>query len=248
LVPLFGHDLWLLSTRRNLAPESFAFVAEQETADPLGFRLTADGPTYGLALMKQEPIEASARCLFLEDAEPGRTRCGIYGDRPITCRSYPMSKLGDRLYQRERTLCPPGSWDDTDLLNPEWRETLQRLRRFRDIYVEVVARWNAAIEKWRPPGMLPPKLFTDYLMAVYTKVAELEASIGREALSELEVGWARIRPRPPNSEGELAVSKTDEPAWIAHLRRVRELIDGFFPELPPLPFQPVLVESGQSGG
>jgi len=243
LVPLFGHDVWQIATRRNLSPESFAFIAEQEEPDALGFRLTAPGPTYGLALMKIEPITATQPCIFLEGVDQGYTRCGIYADRPITCRSYPMSKLGGRVFQRERTLCPPGSWTDEDTIAPQWVRTLQQLRMRRDIYVEVVARWNAAVERWQPPGMLPPKLFCDYLLLVYGKIAAMEEEIGGESLDRLEAEWARVDPRPSSTAPEVAAGRDEEPGWISHFRRVRDLIDGFFPELPPLPFQSVLVEA-----
>lgn len=242
LVPIFGHDLWRIATRRGLPPESFAFIAEQETPDPLGFRLEADGPTHGLALLKVEPMAPTQPCIFLEETGPSQSRCGIYDDRPITCRSYPMAKFGDGVYQRSATLCPPGSWDEADVAAAHWRETLQCLRRHRDIYVEVVARWNAAISRWRPPGMLPPKMFCDYVLAVFGQVAAAEDSIGPERLADLTTQWAQVQPR--GGEGpEVTVDRSREPAWIAHFREIRRLIDGFFPELEPLPFQSLVVEA-----
>lgn len=241
LVPIFGHDLWRISTQRGLPPESFAFIAEQETPDPLGFRLEADGATHGLALLKREPMTPTAPCIFLEEG-PNQSRCGIYESRPITCRAYPMSKFGDRVYQRPTTLCPPGSWDEADLAASGWRETLQRLRRYRDIYVEVVARWNAAIERWRPPGMLPPKMFCDYVLAVFGKIAAAEDAIGPDRLSGLTAEWAQVQPRT-DEDPEVTVDRSREPVWIAHFREIRELIDGFFPDLEPLPFQSLVVEA-----
>ena len=242
LVPIFGHDLWRIATRRGLSPESFAFIAEQESPDALGFRLEAGGPTHGLALLKQEPMAAAQPCIFLEDAGSGQSRCGIYEDRPITCRSYPMAKLGSRVYQRATTLCPPGSWDEADLAAAHWRETLQRLRRHRDVYVEVVARWNGAVDRWRPAGVLPPKMFCDYVLAVFTKIAAAEEMIGPQRLGELTAEWAEVQPRA-TAGTEVTVDRSGEPAWIAHLREVRHLIDGFFPDLPPLPFQSLVVEA-----
>ena len=242
LVPIFGHDLWRIVTRRGLPPESFAFVAEPESPDALGFRREAAGPTHGLALLKVEPMVATQPCIFLEPAASGQTRCAIYEDRPITCRSYPMSKLGDRVYQRAATLCPPESWDETELMAPHWRETLQRLRRERDIYVEVVARWNAAVDHWRPPGSLPPKMFCDYVLAVFGKIVAAEGAIGAERLAGLNAEWAQVQPRT-TADPEVTVDRSQEPAWIAHFREVRRLVDGFFPDLPPLPFQSLVVEA-----
>jgi Fe-S-cluster containining protein len=246
-VPLFGHDVWWIATRRGMSPESFAFIAEQETPDPLGFRLGAGptDPTYGLALLKVEPLAASQPCIFLEFAGDGTSRCGIYVDRPITCQTYPMAKLGARVYQRERTLCPTGSWPEDELDVPVWTEKLQRLRYRRDVYVEVVARWNAAVAHVNAADSLPAKAFCQFVLAVYQQIHELEDGVGATALSAIERGWANLAPRSAGlaSTGEVAVGRVDEPAWISHLREVRGVIDRFFPGLPPLPFQPLVIES-----
>ena len=242
LVPLFGHDLWQIVTERNLTPDSFVFVAEQETPDALGFRLMATGPTHGLALLKQEPMVASQPCIFLESSANGHTRCGIYDHRPITCRAYPMSKLGSQVYQRPNTLCPPDAWAPEDLVATRWWATLQRLRMDRDIYVEVVARWNAAVLRWQPPGMLPPAMFCDFVLAVYARIGVAVASIEPSSMAALIDSWATVAPRPPQTADEIAVGRKEEPGWISHLRQIRAIIDQFFPELPPLPFQSLVVE------
>jgi hypothetical protein len=196
--------------------------------------------------MKVEPMTATQPCVFLEGVDQGYTRCGIYEDRPITCRSYPMAKFGGRVFQRERTLCPPDSWTDEDITAPQWVGALQQLRMRRDIYVEVVARWNAAVERWQPPGMLPPKLFCDFVLLVYGKIAGAEEEVGADSLDRFEREWARVDPRP--ADREITVSREAEPGWISYFRRLRALIDGFFPELPPLPFQSVLVEATSEPG
>ena len=246
-MPLFGHDLWGIATRRRVSPEAFAFIAEQETPDALGFRLGsgAEDPTYGLALLKVEPMTATQPCIFLELKEDGSSRCGIYADRPITCQTYPMSKLGNRVYQRETTLCPPGSWSGEDLEDPAWREKLQRLRYCRDVYVEVVARWNAAVSHFQPPEALPARMFCEFVLAVYGEIRRVEDSVGMEGLAAIEREWASVGARGAGSAptGEVLVGRVEEPAWISHLRAVRGVIDRFFPELPALPFQPLVVEA-----
>lgn len=245
LVPLFGHDLWRIHSQLHLPPESIAFIAEQETPDALGFLLEAGGPTHGVALLKKEPIVATQPCIFLDDAPNGHTRCGIYANRPVTCQTYPMSKFGPRVYQREATLCPPDSWSDEDTLAPHWRENLQRLRMYRDIYVEVVARWNAAVARWKPPAMLPASVFCDYLLRVYDQIAVAEESLEPDLRRRILLGWAQVD-RIDDSrvdDREVTVARAHEPPWIAHFRRVRDVIDSFFPDLVPLPFQNILVES-----
>ena len=241
LVPLFGHDFWRIHTHQHLAPEKFAFIAEQETPDALGFFLASGGPTFGLALMKIEPLTATQPCVFLEPTPDGQTRCSIYHDRPITCRAYPMSKFGAKVFQREATLCPPDSWSDEDILAPHWRENLQLLRVYRDIYVEVVARWNGAIEKWPPPEPLPASVFCDFLLKVYDEIARVEDGLQPDRWREILLGWARVERQEDDPGGD--VPRAQEPLWLAHFRRTRDLIDRFFPDLAPLPFQRILVES-----
>jgi hypothetical protein len=154
-----------------------------------------------------------------------------------------MSKLAGRVYQRERTLCPPGSWEADDLLPERWIKDLQRLRYRRDVYVEVIARWNAAVQYRGGADPLPPKAFCDYVLAVYQEIAEVEREIGPEGMAALETSWASMERRnESDSTGELVGSRAEEPGWISHLRRLREVIDRFFPGLPPQPFQPLVVE------
>jgi Fe-S-cluster containining protein len=247
LVPLFGHDVWWIATHRGLSPQDFVFVAEQDTPDPLGFRLAAasDAPTHGLALLKEEPMAPAQPCIFLTADEHGQWRCGIYSDRPITCQTYPMAKLGGRIYQREQTLCPPDSWNEDDLADPAWLPKLNRLRYRRDTYVEAVARWNAALTHYHPPGDVNPKMFCDYLLSLYEQIVALETSVGSIDFAAIELGWARVPPRPPESlaTAELTISRGAEPRWVSHFRQVRKIIDGFFPALPPLPFQSIVVDT-----
>lgn len=245
LVPLFGHDVVRIITEQQRAPESFIFIAEQEKTDALGFRLDASPTTFGLALLKSEPITLDAPCIFLQQEGP-TSRCTIYHSRPATCRAYPMAKLGQSIYQRANTLCPPNSWPAEDLAAAHrWRSALQTLRMHRDIYVEATARWNAALSKWSPPAQLPVRLFTEYLLASYRPILELEHATNPESLAEIVDTWASL---PPQSDSETStVPREEEPAWLRHFRRVRDLIDRTFPELPPLPFQRLVIESESHG-
>jgi hypothetical protein len=116
---------------------------------------------------------------------------------------------------------------------------------YRDIYVEVVARWNAAIERWKPPEMLPASVFCDYLLMVYDQIAVAEEALQPDLMSRVLNGWARVErtDRDRVEPREVTVARAHEPPWLAHFRRVRDVIDGFFPDLAPLPFQNILVES-----
>jgi Fe-S-cluster containining protein len=245
LVPVFGHDVWRIASDLGLAPERFLFVAEQVEPDALGFRLDASDTTHGLALLKTEPITATQPCIFLEP-DGANTRCGIYAQRPITCRAYPMAKLGDTVYQRATTLCPPDAWADADLAARHWRTTLQTLRMYRDIYVEAVARWNGAIARWQPPAPIPASVYSGYLLTVYRAIDELERSIGAAGLEPIIDQWAQLPPR--TAEADDIGDRATEPGWIGHFRAVRALIDRTFPELPPLPFQRLVIETESRSG
>src|SRR5678816_712548 len=71
LVPVFGHDLYRLVKHRNLDPRSFTFICEQEQPDKVGFRLSGNGPTYGIALDKKDKLEVSQPCTFLIEEPDG---------------------------------------------------------------------------------------------------------------------------------------------------------------------------------
>ena len=120
--------------------------------------------------------------------------------------------------------------------NPQWANQLRRLSRYRDTYVEVVNRWNAWIEL-EPNVSRPPEHFVAYVLQVYERLATLDAQIGDDALSLIEHTWASLAADAPLTGGQ-----QDEPAWISYLRRVRGVVDQFFPDLPPLPFARITLE------
>jgi Fe-S-cluster containining protein len=236
LVPVFGHDLYRLVRRRNLDPRSFTFICEQEQPDKVGFRLRRDGPTYGIALDKKERLEVNQPCTFLVEEQDGSSRCGIYEDRPIACATYPMVRALDGVAMLPAALCPPGAWAANETDNPQWARALRRLARYRDTYVEVVNRWNAWIAQG-PSGSHPPEHFVAYVLQVYERLAALDAEVGDDALSAIEQSWASLPADAPAN-----ARQQDEPGWITYLRRARNVIDEFFPDLPPLPFARITLE------
>ena len=240
LVPLFGHDVYRLVVHRRLDPRVFIFFAEQEQPDRVGFRLEANGPSYGLALTKQQALEVDRPCVFLDEHPDGTSRCSVYEDRPIACATYPMSRRFDRIDIKPTALCPPNAWDTDESERPEWRASLQRLARYRDTYTEVVARWNAWVDADGARDH-PPEHFIAYVLQVYRRLSVLDDQLEPGALADLERAWATFSHDAPRSG-----SRDGEPRWLAHLRRGRAVIDEFFPELPPLPFN--RIELAQPGG
>ena len=236
LVPVFGHDLYRLVKHRNLDPRSFTFICEQEQPDKVGFRLSGNGPTYGIALDKKDKLEVSQPCTFLIEEPDGSSHCGVYEDRPIACAAYPMAGAARRVVMMPAALCPPGAWAANEGDNPQWGIELRRLARYRDTYVEVVNRWNAWVESV-PDVSRPPEHFVAYVLQVYERLAALDIQLGAEAVASIEQAWAWLPEDAPASG-----SSQDEPNWVAYLRRVREVIDQFFPDLPPLPFARIAIE------
>lgn len=230
LVPLFGHDLYRLVVDGRRDPRDFVFFCEQETPDRVGFRLNHDGPTYGLALSKQEAFEVDRPCVFLVQADDGSSGCSVYDHRPIACATYPMARQFDRIAIKPTALCPPNAWATDEPERPEWRASLQRLARYRDTYVEVIARWNAWVDA-DPSRDHPPEHFIGYVLQVYRRLSALDDQLEPGGLAHLERAWATFSHDAPRSG-----ARGNEPPWLEHLRLARAVIDEFFPELPPLPF------------
>jgi Fe-S-cluster containining protein len=235
-VPIFGHDLFRLVTRRNLDPRRVVFFCEQETPDRVGFRLSADGPTYGLALTKKNRLEITEPCTLLVEHEDGRSRCGVYEDRPITCEIYPMSHTLTGVSLAATALCPPDAWATDEPSKPHWMDGFRRLSRYRDTYAEVINRWNAWVDL-NGDEPRPSEHFVAYVLQVYARIDRLDTQIGSEALREIERAWATLPAGSP-----VVGSRDSEPAWIAYLRRARSTIDEFFPTLPPLPFSRIVID------
>ncbi len=236
LVPVFGHDLYRLVTARQLDPRTFIFMCEQEQPDRVGFRLQDGGVTYGLALDKKDKLEASRPCTFLVENGDGTSSCGVYDDRPIACVTYPMSRMPDRIALLPSALCPLDAWEPGESLKPHWSDDLRRLSRYRDTYVEVVNRWNAWIAS-RPATTHPPEHFVAYVLQAYERLSTLDRETGGDALAEIDRTWASLP-----AGGPAAAPRDAEPSWISYFRRVRAAIDGFFPEVAPLPFARIVIE------
>jgi len=245
IVPIYGVDLWRICRRRNRTPQSVAFYADQDQPDAFGFRFSPGAKTYRLALLKQEPMALTQPCIFLEDRGDGTSRCGIYEDRPMTCRVYPMFRIGPRVLQQQESLCPPDAWGDLDEIDLAWHQDMQRTRMERDIYAEVVARWNAVIDHGMLPESVAPRLYGEYILSAYDRIGELTDSLGTDALADIVWHWARVAAPTP---GDARVPRSEEPAWLTHFRRARSIIDGFFSDVPPLPFQRMIVETEATAG
>lgn len=79
----------------TIFPDEIRHIAERtdtawrDVARPMPYGLDADGTgeTIEWALATDE----CGDCRFLEAREDGRSRCGVYQDRPLICRTYPFT-------------------------------------------------------------------------------------------------------------------------------------------------------------
>ena len=236
LVPLCGYDVWLITTRQRLRPEQFALAYPIEDQRTEGFKLAADGPELALTLDKQGEFRLNGPCVFLLSFG-GQDRCGIYADRPVVCHAYPFVSKGLDLSFRARALCPDGAWSDRDLLAPRRRRDVNRAEMQYDIYGEVVARWNARVEAIGAGRELSLGEYYTYLINVYDRLAALDGELEPDEWERVVMTW-RTMPLPDRPE----------PPWIDYVDRVRALVDGFYPDIPPLAERPMFAQTASPLG
>jgi Fe-S-cluster containining protein len=224
-----GHDVWRISRAQRLAPEQFVVAVAQPAPKSDGFRLTAEGPTHGLMLDKQGRLKVNQSCVFLVHLGGDDERCGIYADRPVVCRSYPMVLAPRGVMLREKALCPPNSWPESELSKRPWRRAVRRATFQFDLYAEVVARWNARVELAPPEYAFTLAEYFSFLINVYERVAALDAELNDDALAQIELTWGLV-PDPAQSKVRL-----EDLLWPEYHGRFHAIVDGFYPEVPPSP-------------
>jgi Fe-S-cluster containining protein len=239
VVPLCGADVWALARAQKLPPEQFAVAYTIPETRPETFRLEKGGPMHGLALDKRGKFELKQPCVFLLDLPGGFRRCGVYADRPLVCRAYPMaSRRGGGITLRDKPLCPEGAWPRSEQLRPYWRTTVQGMEMAYDVYAEVVARWNARVEA--TPGRATMNEYFSYLMTVYDQLAGLEAELGRAGLERIRESW-RTAPTPESTPDEVR-ARPEEFPWLPYLDRVAAVVAELYPWAPPLGAERIMLQ------
>lgn len=89
-------------------------------------------------------------------------RCGIYGERPNTCRIYPAEIIPGLALESDRKLCPPEAWDDRQ---PVYLSADGRI-------LDVVT--YTAIEAARAAGLREVGMLRALATAIGIKIAALE--------------------------------------------------------------------------
>jgi hypothetical protein len=104
--------------------------------------------------------------------------------------------------------------------------------------------WRATPNPGRPFAL---EEYFDFLLNVYDRLAHLDEAVGEAELERVRAGWGSL-PRPSLAEGaaapgpdgaaggplQLRIRPGDYP-WLDYFKRVREVIDGFYPEVPRQP-------------
>ena len=232
IVPVSGYDIWRICRGQQLAPQNFLVAIPVEEQVTGLFQLQAGGANFALLLDKRGPFKRTQPCVFLMELGEGYSSCGIYADRPITCRTYPMVIWDRALSLGTNALCPPGAWAPREVARPSWRTHLQRAHLDFDLYHEVVARWNARVAARTHLTFGLPDYYS-YLLNVYDRLAALNATLGDPALDRAVADW----PTPPRQ----GLGKHERPAdpatrpWLAYFLQVQAIIDSFYPDLPSQP-------------
>jgi Fe-S-cluster containining protein len=211
VVPVCGFDVWRISRELRVDPAAFVVAWQEEEPGTDGFRLEPEGPLFKLVLDKRSWSRQRSACVFLMGLPGGQDRCGIYGQRPVACRSYPMLLVSGGVVLRDDPLCPPGAWSSADVRDPAWREALQQAAMQYDVYKVVVDHWNARVRD----GSLAAGLgFADYYRYVLTAY---------DALAQLEADEATLRARAATWRTPGA-GPVEALPWQRHLDRVREVL------------------------
>lgn len=177
LVPVCGHDIWRISRLLDLRPEEFVVALRRENITPDGFILRPEGPSFSLALAKRGKMMPGEPCIFLIDFANGESRCGVYAERPTTCRVYPMTLRDGQVMQHPDVLCPPGAWAEHEPKKQHWFDAIENRNLQFDFYHQVLANWNKNVAGLDAGTTYTIHNFYDYLLKVYDA---LEAGPGFE--------------------------------------------------------------------
>jgi Fe-S-cluster containining protein len=233
-VAITGYDMWTIARGLRLAPEEFVRCVRQEQADsqsqsfPLSqnFLLDRSGASYVLVLDKQQVNRKNKPCIFWLGV-PGGTagRCGIYSYRPLVCRSYPASLVGEEVVRLEDVLCPVDAWRDGTLQRPSWRDQLLRLYAELNIYWLAADRWNKHIMRVAQVENITAYSYLDYLMNFYSRLEPLREASGDGEWNAMCAWWHKQKLQSINP---LADKIDESQPWAVTIGAIRNVAEGFF--------------------
>ena len=201
IVQVCGHDVWQLSRSLHLDPTQFVVPFPQNPPGLDGFVLHPTHPAFGLALDKQGILSPSSPCVFLMELPGNQFRCGVYKNRPVACKSYPMVLRDNVVLQHPNTLCPPSTWSEQDASRPAWYYALQHKRMHFDVYYEVVAQWNNVVLNTKGEFEYTFRQYFNYVMNVYDCLERLSNEFEEHRFAEMELNWGKNSGPLVNVEG-----------------------------------------------
>ena len=187
VVPITGGDAFRLSRRLRAPVESFArFVPCRDGARRGAIRFSAGEDGHQLALAHRD---TAATCVFVLELPGEQIRCGVYDDRPVVCRTYPLAVRDGEAALRDDVICEGEMVAPPEL--PDWRDLVAREGIAWEIYEAALEGWNASADRLADGARAEPAVFLSWLGAVYDRIAQLDvdepvvlrdraAAIGRE--------------------------------------------------------------------
>ena len=226
LINVCGYDAWVISRRLDIEPTHFlAFADLQQEKTPYDFQLDGSGKSYHLALNMNEGPDGVRRCIFGLNLLHGQFRCGIYGLRPMGCRSYPFALEEGRLVIKPWALCPEGVWSLDD---HEVRSLMAQLGQSDMefcIYGLLVARWNEQVTQQPPLERLDFRPFVSFMMDFYERLETARAGVPVNAWPDIWNLWREcavngVNPLRPN--GLRLKPPHAWQQWLQNIQRVME--------------------------
>jgi Fe-S-cluster containining protein len=136
-------DIARLAKRLDVPAEAFLELRVMARSSADSFLLSPTGAEYELVLCRRErDAQGNASCVFLLVMQDGRSRCGVYEDRPRVCRVYPFYLEGDQPRLDASHLCPPELMDLAKAPGRAVRAAFMRKVVERDAHRLAIDRWN----------------------------------------------------------------------------------------------------------
>lgn len=163
IVPVTGRDIWTISRGTGLDADRFTAAEAQDPSRSDGFHLAVDDQLLHLVLKKQGELERGRPCTFLIEESATTSRCGIYKQRPLVCRTYPFiwESVGVVQWDGARLCLEP--WSESASKESALSAVMYRAAFEMDLYISVMTGWNDWIAL-RPTGA--PTISTEQFFSV----------------------------------------------------------------------------------
>lgn len=175
-----GRDVWRISRALDAPPWAFLKHIPGSPARPDAFRLAAGGPSFRLALAKgpTRRMNAPAPCVFLIRTRHGYHRCGLGGLRPMVCQTFPSEIVDGVLCVRNDGGCSCRQWSLSDVDLDRERELVETRQAEAREYHDVVAAWNAQVDRSDPTDTFEFPSYCAFVLRAYDDQASIARTDG----------------------------------------------------------------------